>query len=69
MIKPMELVYIPIQMGQGTMDHGEMINSMETVWKSGQMVLFMRVNIQKAKRMEKASLCLQMVLFMMVSFK
>lgn len=52
-IRQMERVSIHMQMGQNIMEIGKTISNMVMVRNPGQMGLFMKVNIMKAKRMGK----------------
>lgn len=50
-IKPMVRVSILMRMVQNTMANGRMTSSMEQARNHGQMVLYMRVNTTRARRM------------------
>ena len=69
MIKLMDMAFILIQMGQDMKDIGKKISRMEVVKKVGPMVLLMKVNINKEKKVGKEFLNGQMVVHTMGNLK
>lgn len=67
MTKPQVKVYTAITTEPSTMDSGSTITSTEKEFKPGLMVVSMKANTRKVRKMDKVNMCGRMVVFILAT--